>query len=363
MTSDCDWRTNNVKILKFESPTRIIVRFVTWEQDFFKLKDAMNRHFDQGLTLNYCDQKSGKSKSKIHNNLPFSQETIVCVLSNSQWYRGKVIHQEGNLGGRVKVKLVDTGEILAFAPENVKMCPLQFRESRALAFSCHLHGVPNVGWTDTIREKVVNILPDDRIVKLCTISDGKPIERTGCGNGVEFIECSLPCDLTWCSDSEDDPFCPIGYTLNSLVDTCLKFLGSDSRNNFDLTKEDFSEENLEDEKEEFCDIMKLEDSTSFQWLPPQLPDSDEFSARGMFVDTSGQIYIQLNCLRHTSRALGRLLLEKFSRSEPSENDEEDPMLEGQSCCVKWGDESLDGGWFRGKKISHFSLNYCLSTLC
>ena len=92
--------------------------------------------------------------------------------------------------------------------------------------------------------------------------------------------------------------------------------------------------------------MTVEDSTMFEWLPPELPQKTSFSARGIFVDQSGQISIQLASLKFTIAALRRLLDEKFMNSLPEEDVR--PMVEGQACCVKW----RDGSWFRGKFVNY-----------
>ena len=325
MTNDLS--TNRVRILKYDSPSRIIVRFTTWEKKFYRLKDAMNTHF---------------RVSEDRDKPTFSIGSVVCILINSQWYRAQVVEKEGNLGGKVQVKLVDTGDTMTVTAEIARTCPLKFLEDRAFCFRCHLQGVPDVGWTENSKDNVKKMLPESRIVNLRTIVNGAPVLKSWVENDVELTEYSLPCDLTWCSDTEEDPFSPSGRTFNSLVETCLKFVGVET-NNFD---EEISEEEVEDVGE-FCDIKKQEVPPTFQWLPPQLPESDEFSARGVFVDPSGQIYVQLNSLRHTAHALRKLLMEKFRNSPPDEDHEDNPMTEGQSCCVKWGDPKVDGGWLRG----------------
>ena len=337
MTDDVS--TNRVKILQYDGPARIVVRFVAWEKKFYKLKDAMNKHF-RGLPMPKC-----------RDTFSLSKESVVCILLDSQWYRAQLIEKEGNLGGKLQVKLVDTGEIRTVMSENVRNCPLKFLEARAFSFRCHLQGVPDIGWTEDDKKNIHQILPENKIVNLRTIFvNGKPVLRSWTENDVELTEYSLPCDLTWCSDSEEDPFSPSGRTFNSLVENCLKFAGVEANsNNFD---EDISEEDLVEDIGEFCDVKKQDEPQTFQWLPPQLPESKEFSARGIFVDPSGQIYVQLNSLRHTAHALRKLLMEKFKNSPPDEDHKENPMIEGQSCCAKWGDPKVDGGWLRGKFLHY-----------
>ena len=333
MTADLS--TNRMRILKFDSPARIVVRFVAWEKNFYRLKDAMNEHF---------------RRFAMPDNPSLALGSVVCLLLDSQWYRALVIAKEGNLGGKLQVKLVDTGEIRAVLSENVRRCPLKFKEDRAFCFRCHLQGVPDIGLTEENKADIEQMLPENKIVNLRTVFvNGSPVQKSWSEkDDVELTEYSLPCDLTWCSDSEEDPFSPSGRTFNSLIETCLKFVGVEI-NNFDV---DISEENLAEDVGEFCDIIKQEASPTFQWLPPQLPESNEFSARGVFVDHSGQIYVQLNSLRHTAHGLKKLLMEKFRNSQPDEDHEENPLVEGQSCCVKWGDPKLDGGWFRGKFLHY-----------
>merc|ERR1719431_876580 len=100
--------------------------------------------------------------------------------------------------------------------------------------------------------------------------------------------------------------------------------------------------------QEFTDVVPLKYTDGFHWLDPELPSEKKFTARGTFVDESGQIYIQLHSHRHTVRVLKRLFNEKFNNSEACLEKDLAPL---QECAVKW----RDGNWYRARFIKYLDV--------
>ena len=268
------------------------------------------------------------------------------------------------------MRLVDTGRVTTVLGRQgwdyIRLCPRQFLTSSALSFSCHLQSVQFIGnlLTDEVIEQIKSPLPNNNLVDLQMYRNGGPVQKRFRDEEteVEYELYSLPVELTWKDESSDDPFLPMKVLFYSLTDLFLDHLGI-AHDGIDKTTDLLDEEDFIEEiptEKEFPNAlpMTVEDSTMFEWLPPELPQKTSFSARGIFVDQSGQIYIQLASLKFTIAALRRLLDEKFMNSLPDEDVR--PMVEGQACCVKW----RDGSWFRGrflnyidssKKSGHFLL--------
>ena len=106
--------------------------------------------------------------------------------------------------------------------------------------------------------------------------------------------------------------------------------------------ENDSENNEYLERGEFSHVAAMDPNPGFRWLQPELPALKTFSARGILVDESGMIYMQLHSQRDTVRVLKRLLNEKFENSGPAQPAEE--FQPGQEVCCKW----KDGNWYRAR---------------
>ena len=150
----------------------------------------------------------------------------------------------------------------------------------------------------------------------------------------------MPVDLTWEEISRPDPFMPEIVTEYSLTKLSSVKFGITS---VEVDEEFVDEMNNEVPVQEFSDVVPLPDAEGFRWLDPELPLGKKFTARGTFVDESGQIYIQLHSNRHTVRVLRRLLNEKFINSEAS------PL---QECAVQW----RDGNWYRARFIKYLDTD-------
>ena len=107
--------------------------------------------------------------------------------------------------------------------------------------------------------------------------------------------------------------------------------------------ENDSENNEYLERGEFSHVAAMDPNPGFRWLQPELPALKTFSARGILVDESGMIYMQLHSQRDTVRVLKRLLNEKFENSGLAQPAEE--FQPGQEVCCKW---SKDGSWYRAR---------------
>ena len=114
--------------------------------------------------------------------------------------------------------------------------------------------------------------------------------------------------------------------------------------------DDADEFNNLDFDKEFSHVHPLDDSSGFRWLDPELPVEDQFTARGTFVDDSGQLYMQLHSSRRTVRVLRQLLNEKFSESEPDLAKTLSPL---QECCARW----RDGNWYRARFIKYLDKEH------
>ena len=276
---------------------------------------------------------------------------VICVKNGSQWFRATILHNF-SYEEKFLVRLVDTGMVTTVLGRRgwdyIRLCPPQFLKSPALSFSCHLQSVQFVGdlLTEEVLEKIKTTLPDSELVDLQMYRNGGPVLKRFRDDEteVEFEFYSLPVELTWkIESSDDDPFLPMKVLFFSLTDLFLDHLGI-ANDGLDTTTDLLNDgDYINPTEKEFTNVHPRPTNTknsSFQWLPPELPGKSSFYARGIFVDQSGQIYIQLASLKYTIAALRRLLDEKFTNSPP--DDEETPMHEGQECCVRWRDGSWTG---------------------
>jgi len=324
----------DVKVLSISSPAFISVRPVQWEEAAFEMQQQLSSFY----TL------SDPQPSAI---VKICVGSVCAARCGNKWFRAVVVSMvEGEID-TVTVRLVDLGKIEMIKVENLKLLYPHFIPSPALAIICHLHGLQHWSDKEWLEEQVItmkNMLPVDQDVTM--IHRGGPI-MNNCGGHY-----SLPVDLIWEEIEMPDPFLPkvvTEFSLTKLVAVKFGVTGHDELN--DTVEVDNSDEmNSEDIVNEFSHVEPLQQTENFRWLDPEIPPSTQFTARGTFVDGSGQIYIQLHAQRHTVRVLRRLLNEKFSDSQPDcQVRKLRPMDE---CCVRW----RDGNWYRARFIKYFDTD-------
>ena len=182
-------------------------------------------------------------------------------------------------------------------------------------------------------------LPGDRMVAM--VKRGEPLEVGG--------YFSLPADLTWSTTRVPGPLSLCQTFSHSLTDLVLEKMGvpgsADSNNNPALDLEAVPDQCPELEEDDFSSIQPLEDTDGFSWLPPALPKRNLFKGVGRFVDSSGQLFIQLHAQRRTPRVINKLLNQKFRDS--SGDQVRGNLRVGQDCCALW----RDGNWYRARVLS------------
>ena len=349
-------RQHDVKILFIKNTREISVRLTQWEKPYQDLKNVLEEYYSQ--MVNGISTKFVRSLKKGDS---------VCVQQKGGWFRAQVIQgvngpsngfiltgpcylsQDGDFyynqqnqndvviesNDQIIVRFVDTGEVACVDSGAIRHCPNKFLTAHAFSFLCHLDKLNGIGSmiSEDKFEEVMKNLPENKIVSLRR-EDG-PIMMKYINFGVEYSFYSLPVDLTWTKNNNLDPFFPNILSYKSLTELFQMSLGLNKNEDLDNTYELITEDDIPtaEEEKEFKDIQPMEESSTFQWLPPELPEKTSFSARGIFVDQSGQIYVQLNSNRHTVGALKRLMNEKFSDSDPDVN--QGRLREGQECVVKW----------------------------
>ena len=250
------------------------------------------------------------------------------------------------------VRIVDECRVISVTRKAVRSCPSEFLTLPAQAFVCHLEdglGIFEHLLTEDLLNDVQNSLPKNQVVDL--VSKGPVVERIFKDDGFEFQMLSIPVDLEWQSPSSSCPFSPKMFTVNTMKESFFSVLGINSsdicislQDALTAQNDNLSDSILNDN--EFGFVNPLEKSSSFHWLPPELPRKDTFSARGIVVDTSGQIYIQVSSQRTIVKGLKKLLNEKFSESCPDVD--QTPLSEGQECCVRW----IDDSWYRARFLRY-----------
>ena len=265
---------------------------------------------------------------------------FLSVRHSGKWCRGLVVSSSED---RLQIRLVDVGKFLSVPAEEVHAnLPLHLLKESGLSMWCHLDGVPlaDVVLSSTMMAEVLQELLEEEEVEL--VKRGDPVQ-------VDGGHYSLPVDLTWTTTITPGPTKPSKSTFHSLTDKVLEKMGAeDYLDQLDQLLEPSAE--AESEQEEFANILPLEDSEGFRWLPPELPKKKVFSAVGTFVDQSGQIFLQ-----HVSKGdsvrpvevIRQLLAEKFRTSRPEGS--RGTLQPGQACCVLWRDDN----WYRAT-ILHIS---------
>ena len=241
------------------------------------------------------------------------------------------------------VRLVDTGEIMSVNISSIRICPSEFLALPSLAFCCHIDGLffMDSPQSHATLNDILKFLPSDKVVQLEV--KGRPVEKSYERQNVDFRVFSLPVDVLWSSSLSSDPFLPPEVKTYSLVEKCKeKLCGLENT----IFRDGNDEKGLSDdgenfEGEEFAFVEKMTESGLFKWCPPELPRNTSFTARGIVVDDSGQIYVQTNSQKKTVKLLMKLLFEKFGSSQP---DADLSLRQGQECCVRWD----DGFWYRGR---------------
>ena len=179
---------------------------------------------------------------------------------------------------------------------------------------------------------------------MTVVKRGEPLLRGG--------YYSLPADLTWTTSLVPGPMSAVQTFSHSLTDFVLEKMGVRSsdclNNNIPTTLDleavpDMFQEVEEDD--DFSSIQPLEDTDGFRWLPPELPRKNRFKAIGRFVDSSGQMFVQVHAQRRTLRVVKKLLNQKFLDSSPDEVS--GSLRVGQDCCALW----RDGNWYRARLLT------------
>ena len=137
-----------VKVLSLTGPMKINVRPLDWEQDYSELKQQLDLYF------------SKVEVRKVLHNIG----DPVCVQWRGQWFRAVLL---GVLPpDKSLVRLVDNGQVLEVAREQVRDCPLELLKMPARSFSCHLDGV--MFGDDLIKDDklldIVSALPESRVI-------------------------------------------------------------------------------------------------------------------------------------------------------------------------------------------------------
>jgi len=359
-------RQYDVKILSIKNTREISVRFTHWEKPYQDLKNLLEEHYSQmvnGISSNFvrslkkdeivCVQKKGGCfRAKVIQGVDRTSNGKIsngpCYLSPDGNYYYNQQNDVIESNDQIIVRLVDTGEVACVDSVDIRHCPNKFLTAHAFSFLCHLDKLKGIGSliSEEKLEEVVKHLPMNKVVSLRR-EDG-PIMMKYKDFGVEYNFYSLPVDLTWTKNNNSDPFFPNILSYKSLTELFQMSIGLNKNGYLDNTYELIAEDDIPtvEEEKEFKDIQPMEESSTFQWLPPELPEKSSFSARGIFVDQSGQIYVQLNSNRQTVGALKRLMNEKFFDSDPDVN--QGRMREGQECCVKWRND----GWYRGRFLCY-----------
>ena len=155
---------------------------------------------------------------------------------------------------------------------------------------------------------------------------------------------SLPADLTWTTTSVPGPLAPCETLTHSLTHLVLEKMGAQS--SLDCPELETGPDQVQEEEEEdFSYVKPLQDTEGFHWLPPELPRKNVFKARGWFVDSSGQMFVQVYSQRQTLRLINKLLNQKF-RDSPGD-EVRGTFRVGQDCCALW----RDGNWYRARVVS------------
>ena len=313
-----------VKVLNITSPACISVRPLLWEKAAYELQEKLACHYNAANRL----------------PLPKVNPGTMCVARcGTGWYRAVVAMQERE-GNTVSVRLVDQGRMAITHIGNILPLALKFFSSPSFSISCHLHGLqPWIGteWQDNLVMKMTGLLPPSQVVTL--VRRGAPVQ-TSSGQH------SLPVDITWEEVTMPDPFLPNLVKEFSLTELCAEKLGLSTGELEETVACDTEEQDIKENDLEFFHVEPLQCLDNFHWLDPELPSSTQFSARGTYVDESGQIYIQLNTQRHTVRVIRKLLNEKFSSSQPDTPARK--LRHSQECCARW----WDGNWYRARFIKY-----------
>jgi len=322
-----------VKILEVESVQSLYVRPADVVEEAFLAGEQVNTY--------YCSPAGEKVGLVSHQ-----AGQLCAVLCGQAWHRAvlvtRQVDQEDEL---VLVQLLDEGGLHIVHPSQLYELGLQFQCGPSWSLPCHLNRVTDcLGGEEMVRE-IKNILAEVECPQLEVL--GSPL-LTSQG------QLSVPVDIKWEQLAlHDDPFLPLEMEDCSLscilVDRGMAQWIHEELKMEDLDKK---ESNSENEKEEYTIIPEfdlvtpMKENIYFRWLDPELPATQQFEARGTFVDDSGQIYLQLHEQRATIRLVRRLLQEKFFSSEPDCDPASWRKL--QECVVRW----RDGLWYRARFIDY-----------
>ena len=223
--------------------------------------------------------------------------------------------------------LVTAGQVhlLPASLADLATCP-------ALAIRSHLYCVPP-GLQGEGREEMEGLLAQATKVFL---------SRRGAAVTLPCGEVSLPMDLLLCHPTFPSPFEPMVEVEEGLV----QLLGLVDHSEEEEREGDTTVEESAEEEKEFGHVKPMAPNPSFRWLPPALPAERRFAGRCTFVDSAGQIHLQLHSQRHEVRALRSLLAEKFDGSAP--DSPPGGFREGQAVVVRWEDER----WHRATFLSY-----------
>jgi len=322
-----------VKVLYHDGPSAIYVRRIDEEEALERLELALKDHYTNSSSLIFPALASVLK----------TPGSLVAVQDGSSWHRATVLTPQPHL----RLRLIDRGDVVSLDPRNVYQLVDFLADIQAwppLVTRCHLFPLEPGQATQEKRRELEVILQRAESVVLHRRGSSHKDTVTG--------EISAPVDLFHRKVRAHHPFKP----SEELEESFVKLMNLVSLEDFDsgeeVTLEDSSDENLsvtEARDEDFAHVKPFYPGPEFDWLPPELPPSGKFLARGTFVDGAGQIHIQLHSNRSTVRVLRQLLNEKLTGSKP--DCALDSFRPGQACSVRY---RKDGSWYRARFLAYGS---------
>ena len=330
-----------VSILNIESPASIFVRGLEQEDAAHGIEAEMTTYFEE------LERDGHLSLLGLASLTPGRLCALHLTLASCSWHRAILLSTSLS---NLTMRLLDRGLTLTASTKQVFRLPDFLADLEAappMALRCHLFCL----------EPGQELEGGLEAQKLLAGAETVVLHRRGAarlvGQGGVFEEVSLPVDLVLCSNVTSDPFGPREEVEESLIKLLkLTLFEEDGSSDLDKTVEESPGEEEEGARldTEFDHVLPMAPSRDFQWLPPCLPASREFLARGTYVDDSGQIHLQLHSQRETVRVLRRLLNEKLLGSEP--DCEADSYRERQEVSVRWKDDC----WYRGSFLAYCGID-------
>jgi hypothetical protein len=300
------------RVVSINSPGDLLIGSTEAIRAFDKMQEEMRKFYS----------------SHILDEIPVFFEGDLCAVNhNRDWVRGRVISPLDDDDDSYVVWLTDHGRDVITIAENLSELKENFRAAERRGRNCFLRGIRVVGGQDhesKWSEQAVSLL---KVVQ--------------CWPKAQFL-----CEI---HDEGEEDGSPQPATLYVKVNRCPGPFETSEVYAWDVASLLVDAGVAEAVGEE---INRR--SPRFRWPPPELlAESDRLNGSIIYVDESGDLFVELDKNNYSILEIRRLLMDRFDGTMLRPQDEH--FVVGDSCVVRY---DWDDYWYRGVVVEAVGPYHC-----